>query len=150
MSHLLHKVEEVPSETIEEMGDLGQTDLLCFLPQRAVYDPTHVSTKCYIMLDASMKTPSGFALNVSLLPGPPLQQAIVAVQLRFRTNKIALIDNIVSKMFLQKEVDLGDRQYLRFLWRDLDDPNATTKVYQFRTLIIGAADSPFQAISCLQ
>ena len=53
-------------------------------------------------------------------------------------------------MFLQIEVDPKDRQYLRFLWRDPDDPKATTKVYQFSTLIFGAADSPFQAIFCLQ
>ena len=53
-------------------------------------------------------------------------------------------------MFLQIEVDPEDRKYLRFLWRDPEDPKALTKVYQFRTLIFGAADSPFQAISCLQ
>ena len=141
-------VEEVTFETIEEMGNLGWTDLY-FLPHRAVYDPSRVSTKCRIVFDASAKTPSGFSLNDSLLAGPPLQQAIVAVELRFRTRKIALIGDI-SKMFLQIEVDPEDRKYLRFLWRDPDDPKATTKVYQFRTLIFGAADSPFQAISCLQ
>ena len=141
-------VEEVVTETIAEMGKLERTDLY-FLPHRAVYDPSRVSTKCRIVFDASAKTPSGFSLNDSLLPGPPLQQAIVAVELRFRTRKIALIGDI-SKMFLQIEVDPIDRKYLRFLWRDPDDPQATTKVYQFRTLIFGAADSPFQAISCLQ
>ena len=141
-------IEEVTTETIEEMGNLGLTDLY-FLPHRAVYDPTRVSTKCRIVFDASAKTPSGFSLIDSLLPGPPLQQTIVAVELRFRTRRIALIGDI-SKMFLQIEVDPIDRQYLRFLWRDPDDPKATTKVYQFRTLIFGAADSPFQAISCLQ
>ena len=141
-------IEEVTTETIEEMGNLGRTDLY-FLPHRAVYDPTRVSTKCRIVFDASAKSPSGFSLNDSLLPGPPLQQAIVAVELRFRTRRVALIGDI-SKMFLQIEVDPIDRQYLRFLWRDPDDPKATTKVYQFRTLIFGAADSPFQAISCLQ
>ena len=141
-------VEEVTNEMIEEMGNLGRTDIY-FLPHRAVYDPTCVSMKCRIVCDASAKSPSGFSLNNSLLPGPPLQQAIVAVELRFRTNRIALIGDI-SKMFLQIKVDPIDRQYLRFLWWDPDDPKATTKVYQFRTLIFGAADSPFQAISCLQ
>ena len=122
-------VEEVTLETIEEMGNLERTDLY-FLPHRAVYDPSRVSTKCRIVFDASAKTPSGFSLNDSLLAGPPLQQAIVAVELRFRTRKIALIGDI-SKMFLQIEVDPEDRKYLRFLWRDPEDPKATTKVYQF-------------------
>ena len=103
-------VEEVTTEAIEEMGDLGRADLY-FLPHGAAYDPSRVSTKCCIVFEASAKTPSGFSLNDSLLPGPPLQQAIVAVELRFRTNKIALIGDI-SKMFLQIEVDPKDRQYL--------------------------------------
>ena len=47
-------------------------------------------------------------------------------------------------------MDTRDRQYLQFLWRYSDDPKTTTKVYQFRTLIFSVADSPFQAISCLQ
>ena len=48
-------------------------------------------------------------------------------------------------MFLQIGMDPVDRPYLRFLWRDPDDPNATTKVYQVRTLIFGSTDAPFQA-----
>ena len=80
-------IEEVNTETIKEMGKLGWTDLY-FLPHRAVYDPSRVSMKCRIVFDASAKTHSGFSLNDSLLPGPPLQQAIVAVELRFRTNQI--------------------------------------------------------------
>ena len=141
-------VEEVTSERISDMGDLTRTDLY-FLPHRAVYDPARVSTKCRIVLDASAKTATGLSLNDNLLPGPPLQQSIAAVEMRFRSRKIALIGD-VAKMFLQIEMDPVDRPYLRFLWRDPDDPNPTTKVYQFRTLIFGSTDAPFQAISCLQ
>ena len=53
-------------------------------------------------------------------------------------------------MFLQIEVNPIDHSFLRFLWHDPDDVQAIPKVYQFRTLIFGAADSPFQAISCFQ
>ena len=117
-------------------------DRSIFPSHRAVYDPSRISTKCHIMFDASAIAPSGFSLNDSLLTGAPLQQAIVAVEFRFRANKIALIGDI-SKTFLQIEVNPIDGQYLRFLWRDPDDPKATTKVYRFGTLIFGATDSPF-------
>ena len=53
-------------------------------------------------------------------------------------------------MFLQVQVHPDDRPFLRFLWHDPDDVHAVTQVYQFRTLIFRAADSPFQAISCFQ
>ena len=72
-------IEKVTTETVKEMGNLGRTDLY-FLSHRAVYDPSRVSTKCRITFEASAKTPSGFSLNDSLFLGPPLQQAIVAVE----------------------------------------------------------------------
>ena len=53
-------------------------------------------------------------------------------------------------MFLQVLIHPDDRPFLRFLWHDPDDVHAVPQVYQFRTLIFGATDSPFQAISCFQ
>ena len=108
-----------------------------------------VSTKCRIVFDASAKTKSGKSLNDCLLPGPPLQQKITAVELRFRQRPVALIGDC-KKMFLQVQVDPKDRPFLRFLWVDPQDPTAKLRVFQFKTLIFGATDSPFQAISCFQ
>ena len=141
-------VELVTWETLAQMQEASRVDLY-FLPHRAVYDPGRVSTKCRVVMDASAKTATGKSLNDCLLPGPPLQQQIAAVELRFRRRKIALIGDC-KKMFLQVIVHPDDRPFLRFLWHDPDDIHAVPKVYQFRTLIFGAADSPFQAISCFQ
>ena len=144
----LDTVEEIPPDEISLLMDPSRTDLY-FLPHRSVYDITRISTKCRIVFDASAKTKSGKSLNDCLLPGPPLQQKIAAVELRFRRRPVALIGDC-KKMFLQVLVDPVDRPYLRFLWIDPDDPKATLKVFQFKTLIFGATDSPFQAISCFQ
>ena len=141
-------VEEVTGETLTQLMNPSRRDLY-FLPHRAVYDSKRVSTKCRVVMDASAKTGNGKSLNDCLLPGPPLQQQIVAVELRFRSRRIALIGDC-KKMFLQIEVDPKDRPFLRFLWHDPDDVQATPKVYQFKTLIFGATDSPFQAISCFR
>ena len=141
-------VELVTWETLAQMMVSSRVDIY-FLPHRAVYDPGRVSTKCRVVMDASAKTATGKSLNDCLLPGPPLQQQIAAVELRFRRRKVALIGDC-KKMFLQVLVHPDDRPFLRFLWHDPDDVHAVPQVYQFRTLIFGAADSLFQAISCFQ
>ena len=141
-------VELVTWETLAQMKESSRVDLY-FLPHRAVYDPGRVSTKCRVVMDASAKTATGKSLNDCLLPGPPLQQQIAAVELRFRKRKVALIGDC-KKMFLQVLVHPDDRPFLRFLWHDPDDVHAVPQVYQFRTLIFGAMDSPIQAISCFQ
>ena len=102
-----------------------------------------------VVKDASAKMATGKSLNDCLLPGPPLQQQIAAVELRFRRRKVPFIGDC-KKMFLQVLVHPDDRPFLRFLWHDLDDVRAVPQVYQFRTLIFGGADSPFQAILCFQ
>ena len=141
-------VELVTSETLAQMMISSRVDLY-FLPHRAVYDPGRVSTKCWVVMDALVKMATGKSLNDCLLPGPPLQQQIAAVGPRFRWRKVASI-GYCKKMFLQVQVHPNDRLFLRFLWHDQDDVHAVPQVYQFRTLIFGAMDSPFQTISCFQ
>ena len=138
----------VTSETLAQMMVSSRVDLY-FLPHRVFYDPGRVSTKCRVVMDASAKTSTGKSLNDCLLPGPPLQKQIAAVELRFRQRKVALIGDC-KKMFLHVLVHPDDCPFLSFLWHDPDDVHAVPQVYQFRTLIFGAVDSPFQAISCFQ
>ena len=120
-----------------------------YLPHRAVYDATRASTKCRPVFDASAKTATGQSLNSCLLAGPPLQLSILSIQLRFRLRPIAVVGDI-SKMFLNIDVRTEDRDYLRFLWKDPLDIHGEPKIFRFTSLIFGATDSPFQAITCLQ
>ena len=98
-------------------------------------------------MDALVNMATCKSLNDCLLPRPPLQQQIAAVGLRFRWRKVASI-RYCKKMFLQVQVHPNERLFLRFLWHDQDDVHAVPQVYQFGTLIFGAMDSPFKAISC--
>ena len=141
-------VELVTSETLAQMMVSSRVDLY-FLPHRAVYDSGRFSTKCRVVMDALAKTATGKSLNDCLLPGPPLQLQTAAVELRFRWRKVALIGDC-KKMFLQVLVHPDDRPFLCFLWHYPDNVHAVPQIYQFRTLIFGAPDSPFQAISCFQ
>ena len=83
-------VELVMSETLTQMMISLRVDLY-FLPHRAVYDLGWVSTKCQVVMDTSVKMATGKSLNDCLLPGPPLQQQIAAVELRFCRQKVTLI-----------------------------------------------------------
>ena len=141
-------VELVTLETLGQMMISSRVDLY-FLPHRAVYYPGRVSTKCRVVMDASAKTATGKSLNDCLLPRPPLQQQIGAVELHFRWWKVALIRDC-KRMFLQVQVHPDDRPFICFLWHDPDEVHAVPHVYQFRTLIFGAPDSHFQDISCFQ
>ena len=140
--------EEVQGETPEELQDPNREDRF-YLPHREVFDPERATTKCRVVFDASAKSGNGKSLNDCLLAGPALQQNIAAVELRFRTRKVALVGDC-QKMFLQIGVEVQDRDYLRFLWKDPMDTQAEPKVYRFTTLAFGTTDAPFLAISSLQ
>ena len=123
-----------------------RTDLF-YLPHRPFIDESRITTICRPVFDGSAKTATGRSLNSCLHPGPPLQRNIVTIELKFRQHQVAVCADI-SKMFLTVDIREEDRDYLRFLWRD-PRSNDPVKVYRFKTLIFGATDSPFQAISCL-
>ena len=144
--------EYIRSRVVERVDDPAAADLsrtdVYYLPHRAVYDVSRVSTKCRIVFDASAKSPNKKSLNDNLVCGPPLQLNILAIELRFRTKRYALIGDI-GKMFLQIKVREEDRDYLRFLWKDPEKPGEP-EVWRWNSLIFGAADSPFQAITAIK
>ena len=79
--------EYIRSQVVERVRDpaaagLSRTDVY-YLPHRAVYDASRVSTKCRIIFDASAKSPNKKSLNDNLVCGPPLQLNILAIELRF-------------------------------------------------------------------
>ena len=121
LRHAYHEAMEeyICSQVVERVqdpaaADLSRTDIV-YLPHRAVYDASRVSTKCRIVFDASAKSTNRKSLNDNLVCGPPLQLNIVAIELRFRTKKYALIWDI-GKMFPQIKVREEDRDYLWFLF----------------------------------
>ena len=71
-----------------------------------------------MVFDAAAKS-DGKSLNDAVRAGPKLQRELTDVLTRFRTAPIALSGD-VSEMFLQVGLSEEDRQYRRFLWRELD------------------------------
>ena len=52
-------------------------------------------------------------------------------------------------MFSQIKVKEEDRDFLRFHWKDPDKPGEQA-IWRLISLIFGAADSPFQAITVFE
>ncbi|XP_065177331.1 uncharacterized protein LOC135807824 [Sycon ciliatum] len=113
-----------------------------FLPHFAILRPDKATTKTRIVFDASAKY-EGTSLNDTMLPGPKLQRQLPSVLTRFRQKPVAIVCDI-AEMYLRIGLRPEDRQYHRFLWRDLDD-TAAPRVYEFQRLVFGANASPFLA-----
>ena len=112
-----------------------------FLPHFPVIRQDRTTTKIRMVFDAAAKS-DGKSFNDAVRAGPKLQRELTDVLTRFRRAPIALSGDI-SEMFLQVGLSEEDRQYHRFLWRDLDsrDPDH----YEFQRLPFGNRASPFCA-----
>merc|ERR1712148_154591 len=95
----------------------------------------------------SAENGDGISLNSQLLEGPALQQDIAALQILLRVEKYVIIGDI-SRMLYNVYLQEKFRDYYRFLWNF--DTNATEpKVYRFRSITMGAKDSPFLPIDTI-
>ena len=64
------------------------------------------------------------------------------VLIRFRFNKVAILDDI-KQAFLNVEVSAEHRDFLRFLWFDINCEEEHIVIYRFLWVVIGATSSPF-------
>eukprot|EP00112_Aurelia_sp_Birch-Aquarium-sp1_P016020 Seg3592.2 transcript_id=Seg3592.2/GoldUCD/mRNA.D3Y31 product="hypothetical protein" protein_id=Seg3592.2/GoldUCD/D3Y31 len=113
-----------------------------YLPHFAIVRPDKETTKTRIVFDASAKY-NGTSLNDAICQGPKLQRDLVDVLLRFRRFPVALVCDI-AEMYLRIGISPEDRQFHKFLWRDLDQ-SRKPDVYQFHSLVFGVNSCPFQA-----
>ena len=89
-----------------------------YLPHFPVVREDKETTKVRIVYDSAARY-GGVSLNDTMLPGPKLQQDVFDVLLRFRSNPVALVADLME-MFSQVTMAKQDRRYHRFLWRGLD------------------------------
>ena len=106
-------VEKVPKEEIDKA-----TNKVHYLPHQAVVRQHAETTKVLIVYDASAKrSKSSPSLNESLHIGQPMMPLMYDVLLKLRCYNTALIGDI-QKAFLSIEVDVNDRDSLRYIWVD--------------------------------
>lgn len=157
---LERKLERLPeykkmySEFIREYIQLGHMSLVqtftkpyYFLPHHGVFREHSTTTKLRVVFDASTSTSTGKSLNDLQLIGPPLQNDVFSILLRFREDKyVACAD--VEKMYRQVLIQPDQRDLQLILWREsTSDP---LNIYQLNTVTYGCSSAPYLSIRCLQ
>ena len=112
-----------------------------FLFHFPVIRQNQMTTKIRMVFDAAAKNEEK-SLSDAVRSGPKLQRELTDVLTRFRRAPIALSGDI-SEIFLQVGLNEKDRQYHRFLWRDIEsrDPDH----HEFQRLLFGNRASPLCA-----
>lgn len=110
-----------------------------YLPIFGVYHPQKPG-KIRVVFDSSAEY-KGTSLNNMLLSGPNLNNSLVGVLLRFRTEQIAVTAD-VEQMFYGFKVREDHRHFLRFLWYKDNDPDKEVIDYWMTVHVFGNSPSP--------
>ena len=138
--HYIDFMEEmVEKGYAEKVSSANEESHVNYIPHHGVYHPQKPN-KIRVVFDCSAKY-KGVSLNDMLLKGPDLINSLVAVLMRFREERIALVCDI-EKMFYQFHVKDEDRDWLRYLWWEKGDVSKNPCEFRMRVHLFGAASSP--------
>lgn len=118
-----------------------------YMPHHPVIQPSRMTTKMRIVMDATAKSSNGVSLNENLQVGPRLQQDLLRILIRYRSFRIA-IGSDIEKMFRQILIHEEDRCYQRILWRE--NPDDPIEEFELTTVIFGISSAPFLAVKSMQ
>ena len=113
-------IEQIPNHPIEEH----------YMPHHAVFKKS-TTTPLRIVFNASSKPNEGKSLNDCLMTGPSLTAKLHEILVQFRRGTHAVTADI-SKAFHCIIVNEADREFLKFLWINLDTHELLT--YQFKVV----------------
>jgi len=121
--------------------DKGKEGWTHYLPHHCVVREDRETTKLRVVFDASCRVNNSPSLNRCLNAGPSLNPELFDILLRFRMFPIALLADI-EKAFHMISVRPEDRDVMRFVWVDDEDPEKTA-IYRQTRLTFGVNASPF-------
>lgn len=115
-----------------------------WIPHHEVYkDPSQ--RKLRVVFDSATKY-HGESLNDHLYTGPPLQNDLFRLLIRFREYAVASTAD-VEAMYSRIRVTKDDARFHRFLWSD--SSNKEPELFEMTGVVFGDASSPCQAIHVL-
>ena len=135
------------AERVPENEDLKSNPKRWFISHHAVFNPKKPD-KLRVVFDCATEY-QGASLNKMLMQGPDLVNSLVAVLLRFRKDKIAIISDIEA-MFYQVKVVPQHRDSLSFLWWPGGDLDKNPVTYRMMVHLFGATSSPSCATFALR
>ena len=101
-----------------------------------------------LVYDASARS-NKTSLNDHLLSGPPMNNLLRSVLMRFREEKFGFIADIES-MFNNFSVPRSNKDFMLFFWHQNNDSSLPLTQYRCNTHIFGCIPSPAVASYCLQ
>ncbi|XP_073963739.1 LOW QUALITY PROTEIN: uncharacterized protein [Choristoneura fumiferana] len=134
----LNHMQEVPKDQ--------RNNPAVYLPHHAVVREEKETSKVRPVFNASQKGDNGVSLNDELLVGPPLQDDMRSLIMRWRMRKVCYVADI-QKMYRQILVTEEDRDLQRILWRAT--PDEPVKDYHLLTVTFGTASAPYLAVRTL-
>ena len=114
---------------IEKVFHPGKVGKVHYMPHRPVIRLDKETSKYRPVFDGSCKEKGGMSLNDLVYPGPSLLGTIFDIIIRFSFGKNYIISDI-TKAFHNFEIAEEHKDYLRFIFVDLDDPEKL-QTYRF-------------------
>ena len=131
-------VEEVPPEEFTPL----RPNHAWWIP---VFSVTHPKKKKVRIVFDSAARYHGTSLNDQLLPGPDVINRLKYVLLGFRCGYVAFSADIEC-MFHNFRLRQQDKDYLRFLWYQCNDPSREITQFRAKVHIFGNSSSPAVAV----
>lgn len=103
--------------------------------------------KFRVVFNASATTSTGISYNDQQLPGPKLQDDLIAIFLRFRAHRFGMTADI-RQMFRQVNVAPDQWNYQRVLWRD--SPSDELHEYVITVVCWGQTSAGFNAVRAVR
>lgn len=104
-------MEQIPDDKINEAPSY-------YIPHHSVLRDSSLTTKLRVVFDASCATTTGKSLNDILLNGPSIQDELICIITRFRTQKYVMsadIENIYRQIWMAEK----DHYFQRILWSNI-------------------------------
>ena len=137
-------VEYVENLTPEQQSTLREATNHNFIPWRAVWKESSISTPCRVVFDASHPTSSGVSLNDILAKGQNNYNKLQHLLIRWSTHPIGIHTDI-RKMYNTINLHQEHWQFQRYIWQQDLDPSKIPKEKIIKTLIYGVRSSGNQA-----
>lgn len=143
-SSFLNEYENLGHMT--EIKNMPGNQIEYYMPHHGVLKASSTTTKLRVVFNASCPTSTGVSLNDLQMTGPTIQNDLLSIILRFRTQAIVLSSDI-KMMYRQVLLKPEQRCLQQIFWRY--NPNESIKTFQLNTVTYGTTAASFLAIRCL-
>ena len=137
-------VDYIKNLPLDQQTMLNNSPFQNFIPWRAVWKASSISTPCRIVYDASHPTASGYCLNDVLAKGQNNLNKLQEILIRWSIHKIGIHTDI-RKMYNTIRLNNKDWCFQRYVWQDALDATKIPKEKIIKTLIYGVRPSGNQA-----